>query len=269
MGPIPPCRPGRRGERAGRRRLSHDVRARGQAGPAVPRRRALPPLPRGRRAARSARAADRHRLQDVGGGPGQRHRPAAVRRRVRQPTGGRRRPRVAVRANLQRRPRPAAQGARRRARGPSHGGDQPRLRGGRAAAGSLRRGAAPGLLAGAAAAALPLLQRQGPGWVDDRHRAYRPGRAARACAAGLPAVQRLPPDGIPEAPLRPGYDRDGGRSRAAAADPGAERHLPERGVRGGGSQVPVVRRVPDARTRRQRSHAGRASARAARRAGAP
>jgi protein tyrosine/serine phosphatase len=76
--------------------------------------------------------------------------------------------------------------------------------------------------------------------------------------------QRLPPHRVPEAPLRPGQDRNRGRPRPAAAGHGAERHLPGRGVRGGGAEIRVVRAVRDARTGGQRRHAGRAAPGAAR-----
>ncbi len=157
-----------------------------------------------------------------------------------------------------------AAGTRRRARGRAHGRDQPRVRDGRAAAGGVRRRAPAGVLGRAAAAAVPLLGREGPDRVDDRHRAHRARRAARARAAGLPAVQRLPPNGLPEAPVRPGQDRDRGRSRAAAADHGAKRHVPGHGLRGGGAEVLLVRPVRDARAGDQRRDAGRAAAHPAR-----
>ena len=268
LGTISPDRARRRGQRAGHRRLPDQRRAPGHARPAVPRRHAQPAVRTGRRTARPAGAADRHRLPHAGRGPAVRHGPAAVRDRVRQPAGGRRRPRLGLRAGRQRRSPAAAAGTRRRARGLADGPDQPRVRGGRAAAGGVRCRAAAGVLARAAAAAVPLHERQGPDRVDDRHRAHRARRAARDGAAGLPAVQRLPPDRVPETPLRPGQDRDRGRPGTAAADYGAERHVPGRGPGGGGAEVLLVRPVRDARAGDQRRDAGRTAARAARRPGA-
>jgi hypothetical protein len=256
LGTIPPCRAGRRGERAGHRRLPDQRRAPGHARAAVPRRRPQPADRPRCGTARRARAAYRHRLPHARRDPAGRRGPAAVRRRVRPPAGGRRRPRLGLRADRQRRSSAAAAGTRRGARGLVDGRDQPGVRGGRAAAGGVRRGATAGVLGRAAAAAVPLLEREGPDRVDDRRRAHRPRCAARGRAAGLPAVQRLPPHRLPEAPVRPGQARDRGRSRAAAADHGTERHVSGRGVRGGGASVLLVRPVRDARTRGRRRDAG-------------
>ena len=87
-------------------------------------------------------------------------------------------------------------------------------------------------------------------------------------AARLPAVQRLPSHGLRQAPPGPDQARDRGRSRAAAAHPRAERHLPGRRVRGGGPELRIVRPVPDLWPRGQRGHADRTAPGAARRPGA-
>jgi hypothetical protein len=267
MGPVASCRPRRRGERTGHWRLPQRPRAGGRPRPAVPRRLAQPADQRRYRTARPAGAAYRHRLQDPGRGPDRRRRPAALRRRIRSPADQRRRPRGRLRAHRQRGPRAAAARTQRRTRRLIHGRDEPRLRDRRQAAGGVRGRAAAAVRPRAAAAALSLHGRQGPRRVDDRHRAHRPRGAARVGAPRLPAVQRLPPHGLPEAPLRPGQDRDRGRSRAAAAHPRAERHLPGRRVRGGGPELRIVRPVPDLWPRGQRGHAGRTAPGTARRPG--
>ncbi len=223
------------------------ARARGHPRAAVPRRFAQPAHPRGYRPARSARAAHRHRLQDPGRGPARRPGPAPRRDRTRAPARQRRRPRVGLRAHNQRRPRTAARQTRRRAGRLVHGPAEPHVRDRHAAATGVRRRAAAHLRVRPAAAALPLHERQGPIRLDDRHRADRPGRATRTRAARLPAVQRPAPHRLHQAPVRPGQDRDRTGPRAAAAHSRAKRHLPGRGVRGGGPQVRVVQHVPDPR----------------------
>ncbi len=264
MGPVASRRPRRRGERAGHRRLPDRGRAGSDPRPAVPWRLAQPSDQHRRAAARPARAAHRDRLQGPGRGPARRGRPPALRRRIRSPAGQRRRPRRHPRTRRQRRPRAAMARTRRRARRLVHGRDEPRVRRRRQAAGGVRGRATAAVLARAAAPALPLHRRQGPRRVDDRHRPHRAWRAARTGAPRLPAVQRLPPHGLPEAPLRPGQDRDRGRPGTGQARPRAERHLSGRRVRGGGPAVRVVRPVPGLRPRGQRGHADRAPASTAR-----